>query len=405
MATKKEIQAKKKYIGKCARCGEDRLVGNTRPMAPGWSKSGYSPYCINCENEYYERLAELNGTTFGLFAACMAFNVPFVLAAVPVDTEAGDGDRAKGKFWQAYIQNLIQTKNFEKNGEPRTFFSGETRLNRIFGDELSGKELSGLIEKERAEGGCVEGEPEQRERWGMAYTAEQYDELDRLYYNRLNSFRGQTITPQMEDTIMKVAEWSMIQADLVKAEKYKEAKDMQAMIDNILASESMRKKDEKPMEHFRPDAWITAFESSGLMKDGDFVGLPIMIRAMRDRTVRSKKYDYSLDVADQILLNWENNRRQNEDLQKVYELPDRMKLHDAYGEFEPFETKEEKRRKRYANLPKVSFAPRPGSAEQAVPEEAVDDKAETVAETGPVVEADGTEQAAQDFDFFGEADE
>lgn len=161
----------------------------------------------------------------------------------------------------------------------------------------------------------------------------------------------------MEDTLIKVCRWNLKIDQYIEAGNIKLAKDLQSMVETALASESMRKKDEKPVEALRVDALIESLESFGLMKDGSFLTYDETVNALRDNLVKSKKYDYSLDVADQIILDILNNMRANEDLELLTELEEQYSAEDQYGEFEEEETEKEIEAKRYAGLTKVSVVP------------------------------------------------
>lgn len=336
----------------CHCCGAELTEDNCRQVSPSFSVSGLSHLCITCEQNFYEKLARVEGRHIALFHACAALNVP-CKPIVLEDIE--DFDKCEDP-WITYI-NCLADKKADRNGRKiYSFFDGITNMREIFGKDLTEKDFAKYIVAERAKLSKLPGTPEQRAKWGTNpdwKTNEDYDELDRLYEARASSFKGQTITLQMENAIMDVAKWSLKQDKLIEKGNFQGAKTLHDMIDKTLAAESMRKKDEKPVENFRPDAWVIALERAGLMADGKFLNLPDTIDAIDQNLLRKRKYNYSLDVLDQTIFKMYNCIRQNADLAAVYELPEELEVEDELGEFLSEETAEEKKRKQYANLTPV----------------------------------------------------
>ena len=179
-------------------------------------------------------------------------------------------------------------------------------------------------------------------------TTEVYNELDRVFESRADALKGQTITPQIEFTLQEVAKNTVIYSHQRRYGE-KEANSTWKTIDAMLASESLRKKDEKPIANFTPDAWVTALEKAGVMKDGQFMPL----REIEDAVIKMMKgrgYDQTLDAAHQLELNIVNNARRNADQQTIYELPEDMRVECAQVESE-----DEREAKRYAGLTPVRF--------------------------------------------------
>lgn len=304
--------------------------------------------CIDCQSKHFSKLEEENGCHLAIFICCAAYDIPCKPLLCPIDLVNFDGNR-----WEKYIDILFE--NGELGGKTeKTFFSGVCDIRRVFGKNLSESDFARYISVEQERIGKLPGTPEQREKWGMedGYTSEEYDALDRMYESRLNGFRGQTITEQMIYTLEEVAKWQLVSDKARRASNTKEALDALKAVDNLLASEAMRKKDEKQVENFRPDAWIDAFEKSGLMKDGDFLSISEMQNELI-KVMRGKGYKQTLDAAHQLEMNIINNARKNADQPIVYELPEYMEVTDELEEFEKEESEEEKRAKRYAQLSTV----------------------------------------------------
>lgn len=346
---------KKEYF--CLRCGNLLTDDNCRPVSNKWSRNGLSAYCIDCEEDYFDEIAQREPRALSLFYTCAAFNVP----CKPAVLEGVEDFEACDAPWIAYINRLSETGEDKTKIKVQTFFDGETDIRRIFGKELTETDFVKYIKARKAEMAAkhIVGTLEQREKWGAGvdepYTEEQYEELDRQYENRAASYKGQTITPQMEDTLIKVCKWNMQIEALIKAGKYGDAYKLNDMVDKALASENMRRKDEKPLENFKMDALINAMENNGVMEEGKFLTYEKTVRALRDNFIKSHKYDYSLDVADQVLNDIYNTERKNADEPTAYSLPKDMQPEDIYGEFLAAPTDAEKANMRYANLTKVQY--------------------------------------------------
>lgn len=347
----------------CHCCGAELTEDNCRQVSASFSISGLSHLCINCEQDFYEKLARVEGRYVALFHACAALNVP----CKPIVLEGVENFDTCKDPWITYINCLSEKKADRKGRKILTFFDGVTNLREVFGKDLTETDFVKHIKSERAKLDKLPGTPEQRAKWGINpdwKTNEDYDELDRLYEARESSFKGQTLTLQQENAIMDVAKWSLKQDKLIEKGNFTGAKTLHDMIDKTLAAESMRKKDEKPVEHFRPDAWVVALERAGLMANGKFLNLPDTIKAIDENLLRKRKYNYSLDVLDQTLFKIFNCIRQNADLAAVYELPTELLVEDELGEFSPEETAEEKKRKKYANLTPVRKQNTDGGGEE-----------------------------------------
>lgn len=351
MATKKAAKARGD-LSHCICCGTELTPENCRAQSTKWSIDGISHYCIDCEESYYEALVEAEGISLALFHCCAAFNVP----CKPLVLGTMEEFAAAEEPWKFYIDRLEEAGEDRDGDKVLTFFDGYTDILKIFGAQMSKEDFSERIKRDRMAIDRQIGTKEQRRRWGVGakFTNDTYNELDRQYEVRANSYKGQTITPQMEDALIRVAKCNYQIDNFLKHGKVKEALDLQKMVDSILSSEQMRKKDEKPVENFTPDAWVVAMEKAGLMENGMFLTKEQTVKAI-NKLIGRKKYDYSLDVADQIELNIVNNARKNADMALAYDLPQEMEVVDDWGEFEEEEGEEEEERKKYAQLTPVTF--------------------------------------------------
>lgn len=330
----------------CSICGKPLTDENSRENA-------YT--CLDCENKRFKQLEEANGTSIALFLMCGMVNLPLEPLILPYKFAEKESNK-----WEVYCNLLKEKGKLEKNGKLRGFINGVCDIREIFGSKMSYTDFSAYVQAQQELIDEQEGTEEQRERWGIedGYTTEDYNALDRMLGNRLAGFKGQTITDQMEYIMEEVAKWSLVADKLRRKGDIKGATDALKAIDTLLASECLRKKDEKPLENFRPDAWIDAFEKSGLMQDGDFLPLEELENKLIE-VMKGKGYEQTLDAVYQLEMNIINNARRNEDLPTIFELPAEMQIQDELGEFALEESEEEKDAKNYAKLTKVRVEKKP----------------------------------------------
>lgn len=351
---KKEKMSEKLY---CPKCGRELTDENTHPAH---NEYGVSLYCLDCESQTFENFAAQNGLHFGLFLNCARFDVPCEPTLVP-RTFIDENKPTKDK-WREYVANLLASSKYTDETKTFEFDSGVNRFLRIFGKELSNKDFAAYVLNEQAIVQAKPGTQTQRDKWGeqplwndMPCTKEIYDDLDRRYSARVQSYNGQSISPQMEEVLQKACRWDAVIDHLIAKGDAKGAKEVQAMLDSMLASEQMRKKDEKPTEQFRYDAWIVAMEKSGFMQNKDFVGPEAMMNAMCAAMRRQGKYKQPLDVAHQFELNVYNAARKNADQPPIYSLPAWLEITDEYGEFEKVTSDEYRAALKYCGLTEVKI--------------------------------------------------
>lgn len=342
-------------ICRCWKCGEVLTEDNCRPCAD--SQSGYACMCISCESEMFNRLAKTEGRFIALFHTCAALDIP----VKPIVLDGIDFESVDEPF-MTYINALSESGQDIKRGKVLGFADGVTSLSNLFGNDLSHKDFAERIRREKEKIAKQVGTEEQREKFGvlpiykgLAMSNELYDELDRLYSIRESAYKGQDLTSQQMATLIKVAKNDAIYDHLMRTGLAKLATDIQKSTSQLLADENMRPKDKKPVEELRLDALVLALEEAGLMENGDLLTYDELIEVMRDRFVKSKKYDYSLDVADQMILDVINSMRYNADLPYIQDLPEEFAPIDEYGECEPEETEREKENKRFLGITKVNI--------------------------------------------------
>lgn len=342
-------------IYRCWKCGQILSEDNCRPCAD--SQSGLSFMCISCESEMFNRLAKTEGRFVALFHICAALDIP----VKPIVLDGIDFDSVDEPF-MTYINALSESGQDIKRGKVLGFADGVASLSNLFGNDLSHKDFAERIRREKEKIAKQVGTEEQREKFGilpiykgLAMSNELYDELDRLYSIRESAYKGQDLTSQQMATLIKVAKNDAIYDHLMRTGLAKLATDIQKSTSQLLADENMRPKDKKPVEELRLDALVLALEEAGLMENGDLLTYDELIEVMRDRFVKSKKYNQSLDVADQMILDVINSMRANADLPYIQDLPEEFAPVDEYGEFEPEETEREKENKRFLGITKVNI--------------------------------------------------
>lgn len=329
----------------CAFCGETKSVDEFADRV-----HGKAPYCLECEQKYFERIEKECGLHLALYACCAAFNVPFLPLVITKDIE-NDGEK-----WIFYQNLLIEKGYFERDGKVLTFFDGGTNILRLFGRQFDDKTTAQYIEIETHRLANLQGTAEQRARWGTQdivknepMTQEIYDILDGMYETRAAEYKGSTLSAQQNDVLIKVCKWNYIIDLLLQKGQFPYAEKLQKMVQSELAAECMRKQDEKPTEAFRIDAFTTALENAGLMENGTIKTYDEVMYAFY-MWCKSQKYDYSEDVANQVVFKNINAMRANMDLPLLADLPEEYKIHDNYGECLPYETEREKAAKEFAGL-------------------------------------------------------
>ena len=310
-------------------------------------------------NDFYLRVAEKEGPHMALWHTCIMANVPFIITDLPGKIRNAD------KVWEAYVDRLIEEGDDKKGARDAEWLDGVTDIRWAFGKDMTMTSFAAAINAEKERLDRLPGTKLQRKRWGAKgngkpFMGYDYDRMDELLDAYAADYQSSGLTERQEQTLIRYVKW-MYLAD--KAGEEGDSRSAQLFIknaDTIMASESMRVRDEKPKDVFRIDAAIDAMEKAGFMRDGHFLSFEETQKAIFDfvhpRGAKPPRYGYSLDVADQILLNWENNMRKNSGRPEVYELPAEMKTVDEYGEFEPEETEEEKVLKAQMDLQKVRFA-------------------------------------------------
>lgn len=316
----------------CRKCGEELTEDNCR---------GYEMlYCISCESKVFSDLERVNGTCLAFYLACARFDLPLYPLLITNDKgELIEEIATAEDKWLAYIDLLYEKGKLFLGDRTANFQDGETYLLRIFGREMSEKTFGTFVINERKLIASKEGTEEQRLTWGerdlyqnVPMTTSIYNELDRRYESRMARLKGITIDEQLVDTQRKLCKMLLAQDHLLSLGDVAAFDKLQKSIDSIQAAEQLRKKDEKPIEGFKFDSSIKALEDAGLVEDGKFLNFDATRKALLG-IARGTKYNYPIDMVDQMLFGISNNMRANAGVLMETELPEDLVFEDSNGEF------------------------------------------------------------------------
>lgn len=307
------------------------------------------------ESEFFKALEVANGTHIALFLFCGMTNEPLEPSIVPSNISEMEGDH-----WQIYLDCLLKHKLLtDKNGKRRHFLDGVHDIRRVFGRNMTEENFGKFLQYEKSKTDVLQGTDEQREKWGtgelsrgLPFTNKVYHDLDNAYETLAQRFKGVT-DPQLEYNLITICKGNYIVDFLMSKGSYRDAQTVQKTIDNIMSSEQMRKKDEKPIEHVKVDEMVVRLEKNGI----DFKTLDETQKALFDNFVaKPGKYGQSLDALDKAIYAIFNATRGNEDMQQLFALPAELDIPDDFNEFADEPSKDEIERARFVNIPKVQFS-------------------------------------------------
>ena len=310
----------------CSICGKPLTDENSRENA-------YT--CLDCENKRFKQLEEANGTSIALFLMCGMVNLPLEPLILPYKFAEKEGNK-----WEVYCNLLKEKGKLEKNGKLRGFNNGVCDIREIFGSKMSYTDFSAYVEAQQELINEQEGTEEQREQWGtrplwqkLDLTTDLYNELDRRFDAKISRYKGITIDEVLSDTLKKLCRLELVQEYLISIGDVTSFDKIQKSIDSIQAAEQLRKKDEKPIENFKIDAQIKALEDAGLVEDGKFFDFDTTRKKLLNLT-KSTKYNYPLDMVDQMIFGIKNNMMANANALMATELSPDLVFEDTNNEFE-----------------------------------------------------------------------
>lgn len=247
----------------------------------------------------WDALAEKIGPDAATYCICAAADVPY-------------NPKIQAKNWAAYIQKL-------KNKATVGFLKGETDPQSVF------KRGMGELERWQAEWGI--GDPDN------PYTPTDYRRLDEIL-RTLSARNAGGMDAQQEFTLRYCAQLALLrEKSFVKGDKESvaKAKDLDKMVNDNLAAENLRKKDEGPETTARIDGIVEAVKK----KHGFGVELTKeQATEMCAKWLISHGYSCTRDAAEQAILAIINASRVNSDLPTMPELPKEFGLSDFDHEFQ-----------------------------------------------------------------------
>lgn len=176
-----------------------------------------------------------------------------------------------------------------------------------------------------------ETDAERRERWnhewGETVSDTDCKKLDQTYDMIAEEYRP-NITKRLELNLRDLAKIRLLRDRAIEEGNSSAVKQYTDSIDKIMASESMKAGDVKPVEALRPDALIDRLEKKG-------VTLMSQEEVARYINGDKGKYRTSIDIVDFIMLKWMNTFRNNNGESELGMLPKSLQVEDLYGELQP----------------------------------------------------------------------
>lgn len=318
---------------RCYRCGGALTDQNSWPM-PSEFMSRRVPFCIACQQRYYNWLSPLVGWQEAIFICCAQFNVPFVKKALKESQLHKEGRGA----WGGYLNVMRQRYSWGNNSGRGSFQDGTMDFRTVFFDE---------DEEEEA----AEQEPEElpREIWGdgpmeRPYTESEYQEMERQY-DALAEGRFE-MSEQTRLAIINICKMEILKNRYLESGEIKQAKDLAAMIKTEKEGEQLRKKDEIAANTTRLDDIVLAVQRAGL----DIMDPEELLTALANHSYRPvPSYGYTYDAAEKMLLFIRNATAWNEGREELDSLPPEYSFaDDPNHEFAP--EQDEKEKKMYREL-------------------------------------------------------
>lgn len=303
------------------------------------------------QQKQYAAIARETSDSLALFYCCIRFDVPFDMLAVP--KEVGSAEK-----WVDYCDNL-RTKGLDKKrGETLGFLDGLTDIMEIFGERLDVGEFTKAVGNEKSARNRKIGTAKQRKDWGEnsaknPYTAEDYNELDRIYDALASDLMAAGgVSVKQEFILRDCAKMTLDRDNMRSIGQFDKAAKLNRMIQDNLSSEGLRKRDAKPIDDLRIDGIVDRLEKAGLLKNGKQCSPDEMFEILFHRR---PKYSYTKDAAEQVLLYMTNATRINDGLPELPTLPKDMRLRDDLGEFA--EEPDEQEKETYKELGIVKMPP------------------------------------------------
>ena len=250
------------------------------------------------EQARFERLQSVVGGNLALFIMCAYHDLPFV-------PEAAAGS------WAVYLRSIDNGENFRDG-----VTDPEEAMNK------------GLAEKDRW-----------LRVWGIGnkkepYTPEDYRRMDEIYEKMTERRRSQGGFDGQQEDVFRFCARTAHQRDKLMATGDKDdidsAKKLDKMIQDNLAAENLRKKDENPKEAIRLDSVVERLNKIGLAPTMTYDDVMTAFATW----CKQPKYGCTVDAADKAMLTIINCTRGNSDLPLIPELPEEASLMPFQREFD-----------------------------------------------------------------------
>lgn len=266
------------------------------------------------ELQRYERLKAAVGGNMALYVMCAYLDIPF------------DPECACPK-WETYLESIDTMQDF-KDGvtDPdKAMDEGRADMDRWL----------------RVWGVGNEKKP---------YTPSDYRRMDEIYEKMTERRRATGDMDGQQEDVFRFCARTAHQRDKLMATGDKDdidsAKKLDKMIQDNLAAENLRKKDEPVKPDIRIDGVVDRLNRIGLGPDMSFNDVMSAFAAWAKRP----KYGCTLDAADKSILSIINCTRGNSDLPPLPELPEEDSLMEHQREFDATAARREESVYGYLNL-------------------------------------------------------
>lgn len=267
------------------------------------------------EAQRFERLRAAMGANMALFVMCGFHDIPFI----PEKATAN---------WTEYIQRVNTTE---------TFACGVTDPNKAMEEGLA--DMDRWL---RVWGQGNEKKP---------YTVSDYRRMDEIYEKMTERRKATGGFDGQQEDVFRFCARTAHQRDKLMATGNKDdidsAKKLDKMIQDNLAAENLRKKDEAPQAQIRIDSVVDRLNRVGLSPQMSYDDV---MKAFAAWTGKPNRYGCSVDAADKAITVIINCTRGNSDLPTLPELPEGESLSPYQHEFDASAQRREEGTYAYLNL-------------------------------------------------------
>ena len=255
-------------------------------------------------------LREIIGPDLALYSMCAFLDVPYDPAV-------------SGASWEGYIRRMN--------------YRSEQGFDRGVIDPVRAKN-DGMAQRERWE----------RE-WGLGnegkpYTAADYRRMDEIFDTMTARRKAAGGFDDQQEDVFRFCARTAHQRDKLMAlgdkDSINSAQKLDKMIQDNLAAENLRKRDQSPTQTARVDGIVDAMQR----KFGKDITLTYddVMEAFAKWLTEKHRYGITQDAAEHSIMAIINNIRINSDMPQITELPEDAKLDDFKNEFTPSAERKER---------------------------------------------------------------